>query len=362
MSNNSDINQDGIGKIDIERQQLTLPFTQDQFQEFISNLFGKPEKLQRIIKGNFEIELGDIKDLYLRIEERIYQQNKGLLVQFTSKIFYDDNSSILLNGIESLSNYSEPRSVIPIKIELNWQYLIKFQDRNVPEKQEIELFITTQDLMLYSEKLNLPNIYTQSVYPVKASGFAMDIKYTARTWATDIDSMLTEHIENLMLLSPARGQLSQLISESGIAIFSITFIGLYLISIIGGYISSNKFISSMTESSNSSLLDSDLSAKVDFLVSYISTGEVARFYFFLAVFLLVMLVISVIAGIIAASMTILDVDESYIILTKKARNKREKDLIIERNQPLKILASIILGIVVNIVSAYLFLYLTTKTI
>ena len=107
---NSEIEE--FGKIDYKKGYLTLPFSEDQFREFVSSLFGRPQELSRTIVGEFAIELGDILNIHFLLEERIAQQNNGYLAQFSAKIFYDDNSSILLNSFNSLSNYVESKALI----------------------------------------------------------------------------------------------------------------------------------------------------------------------------------------------------------------------------------------------------------
>jgi hypothetical protein len=354
MSNkDSDINQDGLGELDLKRGQLTLPFTQEQFKEFVSGLFGKPEKIERSIVGDFEVELGDLISLYYLIEERIGQQNKGILGQFSAKIFYDDYSSILLNNLESLSNYSESRVVSPTSVELSWQYLIKFQDKNVPEKQEIEIRIQG----LKSRK-NIDYLRLNSNY----SGFILRIEYTARTWATDIDSMLTEHIKNLMKYPNARSVWIQSLYSYKENIATISGVIFFLLSVVGGFTSTNFFISSKSKSTTNFLLTaSDLDLKVDFLINYISGDGSARFYFFLAIFLLLMLAASIfIAFYIQEEILASNFGGGYILLTKKSKKEREVALRLEKNQFRNFLLTIVVGILVNIFSSYIFMLLITK--
>jgi hypothetical protein len=346
MSNiNSGIDQEDFGRIDMKRGELTLPFTQDQFIDFVSSLFGKPERTSRFIKGAFEIEVGDIRDLHFRIEDRIIQQNKGVLVQFSSKIFYDDNSSVLLNSFESFSNYTETKNAISTKIEISWQYLIIFPDRKAPEKQEINVYIITD--------FDRPSFISE--------GFVVEIEYTARTWATDIDLMLNEHIKTLMKLPGKRSKISQFLSSKSENVAVVSGIIFFILSVLGSFISANNFIAKKIESTDEFLSNNlDLDTKINFLVNYIAGGEVVRFYFFLAIFLLLMLVASIFTGIFVHEKANFKSLGGYILLTKTAYKKRDYDIQSERNNLRNFLLSIIFAICINILSNYIFLYLTVR--
>ncbi|NER99720.1 MAG: hypothetical protein F6J86_38920 [Symploca sp. SIO1B1] len=357
MSNqNSDLEQERLGEIDYKKGYLTLPFSQDQFREFISGLFGKPEQLTREISGNFEIELGDIKNFYYLIEDRIAQQNQGSLVQFSAQIFYNDNSSILLNNFVALSNYVEPRPVIPVKVELNWQYLIQFNDRNVPEKQEIELYITTNSH-------SFSGVIHQGRFINHYPNFSLNIKYTARTWATDIDYMLTEHIKSL-LKSPSyrnRSRWQKFVFNNHEITGWISGIIFFIASVLGSFIATNKFIKSKLISNASFFSEnSNINEKIDFLVKNTIEGGISRFYFFLAIFLLIMLVASIFVGNIISEQADKHVNQSFILLTRRAEKEKTDTLRMEKNHWRNFLLSIALAIFTNILSNYIFMYLTIQ--
>jgi uncharacterized protein YneF (UPF0154 family) len=350
MSNkNSDINQEDWGRIDIKRGELTLPFTQDQFSVFIASLFGKPERISRFIEGAFEIELGDIRNIHFCIEERVNQQNKGGVVQFNSKIFYDDNSSILLNNFESFSNYTESRYVSPRKIELSWQYLIRFEDRVAPEKQEINIHIIAD-----GRSGNELSIFHEP-------GFFIGIEYTARTWATDMSSMLEKHVKDLIILPTKRDRISEFVSSNSVAIGVISGVVFFIFSLLGCFVSTNNFVANRIGNTTKFVSENpDLSTKIDFLINYIARSEVAHFYFYLAIFLVVMIIVSIFTGAFIAEKAELKSPRSYILMTNKVRKKRESDLRKEKDNFYVFLLSIFSVISLNVLSNYIFMYLTTK--
>ncbi|MEH2351679.1 hypothetical protein [Nostoc sp.] len=328
------------GKIDYKRGYLTLPFTQDQFSEFISGLFGKLEELERDIECVFDVELGDVINIYYVIEDRIIQQNKGTMIQFSTKIFYDDNSSILLNKLESLSNYVEARSVIPIRMELVWEYLIQFPNKTVPEKQIIEIYIISDQSLHY-----------------RSSKFKFKIKYTSRSWATDIDSMLTEHIKNFITVS-RQSTLKKYISSND-EVINVVITGIFiLLSVIGSLIIAKGFIySQLKETAYLFLTNPDLNTKIDFLINHAAEGKIARFYFFLLLYLLIMILSSTVVSDIIRYQANNYTPNNYILLTKKAKKEKEKNLKIEKNQLINFLLSIVLSFIVNLLSSYIFMRL-----
>jgi hypothetical protein len=115
----------------------------DAFKKFISSLLGKPQTIGKARRGCFDIGLREIQDLHLLINQRISQQNESTLIQFTSLIVFEDGSSVLLNSFDDLLAYKEVRPVASTQIHLTWEYLVNFQDRSVPEKQEIEVSFLT---------------------------------------------------------------------------------------------------------------------------------------------------------------------------------------------------------------------------
>ena len=173
---------------------LALPFDADQFKDFLIGLLGKPQIIRKTIYGSFEIELADIQNFHHLIEQRIHQQNNGKLLQFRANVKYDDMSSVELNSFDELVTYNEIRPIISTGIELSWDYLIQFSDKEIPEKQTITIDINAgSELRFGAHNLTLLPLDLR-----KTGRFYIEIHHTARTWASDIESMLTNHIESLL--------------------------------------------------------------------------------------------------------------------------------------------------------------------
>src|SRR5712691_8863385 len=118
---------------------VMIPCAQEDFAKFISGLLGKRQTLSRLHRAPFDVSRKEIENTYHLVHQRVTQQNEASLVQFTVRIVYDDDSSVLLNSFDDFLHYNEIRPLASIGAHLSWTYLIRFPDRKSPEKQEIEV-------------------------------------------------------------------------------------------------------------------------------------------------------------------------------------------------------------------------------
>ena len=325
---------------------LTLPFDQDQFKDFVIGLLGKPQEFNKKFIGQFQLTLQDIQSFYYLIDQRLSQQNKGVLILFRAKIHYDDKSAVTLNGIEELVNYREVNPVISTSIELSWHYLVNFEYKSHPEKQEIDVEILTSDHVL-----STPEIWLDTGF------FDVSIKYTARTWGKDIESLLKDHINSLM------------ISESGFRPFlrkyrshvSICLAVLFFLGTIVGVLGVTEIYVGAEVARITELLSSEpsISNKIDVIAQFIVDGGATRYYFMSSAFLLISLITSLVLAAYFAD--ILDRRKpSFLLLTRKSFERRSQELKEMENQWKKFLLSIVFALVTNLISNYIFAWLVTQ--
>lgn len=122
-------------KPDFSAPTVVLPCPPDQFRDFIAGLLGKAQTIEASVPGPFAVTKNDVENLFHLLNQRVSSQNEATLVQFTAKVIYDDNSSVLLNSIGDFLAYNEVKPLISIAAHLNWTYLIKFPNKAYPEKQ-----------------------------------------------------------------------------------------------------------------------------------------------------------------------------------------------------------------------------------
>ena len=190
----------------IEEGYVKLPLNEGQFRDFIKSLLGSPQSINKNINGSYQVDVNDVRNIHLILIQRVSQQNNGLLISFVAKIFFSDDSSVELNSIEEFSTYNELRPVKAVGLHITWDFVIRFQDKNVPEKQRIQLSFNTADYIALDD-LRSSRYYGDFIN--------FRIEHTARTWGADIESLLTNHLSSLLQKTP---RLKKIIRENDEAI------------------------------------------------------------------------------------------------------------------------------------------------
>lgn len=175
--------------------QVSFPFTQTQFTDFLVSLLGRPQTITKKFVGSFEITKDTLITLFEVLNQRIYQQNESKLIQFRATIYYSDNSTVTLNGFDHLVHYNEKLPLISQAVHLTWTYVVKFRDKESFEKQEISIsFITeTENEISFDEDTKFDSYH---------SFINFRIAHTARTWGADIEGLLTRHLQTIVKKTP----------------------------------------------------------------------------------------------------------------------------------------------------------------
>lgn len=331
---------------------VVLPCDPDQFGEFVSGLLGKPQTIEKVVYGIFEVTRQDILNTFHLVDQRIHQQNDASLVQFTVRILYDDDSSVLLNSLADFECYTEIRPIASIGVVLSWTYLIKFKNKRVPEKQEINLSFRSDEYEMFVVDDDVGVRRSRRWHGPK--GIFLRINHTERTWGVDIESLLTGHIKTLWKKPAQTEKFIYKHSETiGLSVGVLFFLG----AIIGVFLTSSRFIASYLEKvhalAGEAASNADvLSSKLDFLIEVISTGAWPRFIFAVIVFLVISLVLSVVLGIWVGSKAD-NQPASYVLLSKAAEDRRTIRMNKLRRDwfmfGISIFASIVAGIISNVV-------------
>lgn len=343
---------------------VSLPFNEIDFKEFIVGLLGKPQSIDNIIEGSFEIDKGVLNNVFSLIHQRISQQNESTLIQFTSRIVYEDESSVTLNSFDSLLAYNEIRPITSKEVHLTFQYLIYFKPKNIPEKQEINLSFIASETVQNLQSLKSIDIISPSALMRKylrtkryEQGYIQyNIKHTARSWGVDIDSLLSNFIENLLY---KEGKLIRFLRDWN-SLFSIaTLIGILAIGIKFGKITYDKIQANKTEAFESLFVDKNQSLElISEQLKYIATEGIRDN----SIVVFPIIIISLVIGMFAAFLTADSISkkrESHVLLTKKSID--EKDLKEKKYgmQVFNFFLTILLSIACSIAANYIFMYLTT---
>jgi hypothetical protein len=171
--------------------QIALSFTKNQFADFIAGLLGKPQTITKHFEGSFCINKDTVINLFQIINQRIYQQNDGKIIQFRATVYYSDSTSTTLDGYEHFVHYNESHPVVSQGLNLNFVYLIKFAGKENYEKQEVDI--------TFGHNENFQQLNGFPFQFVSGNlGISFRIQHTARSWGGDMESLLTKHLETLI--------------------------------------------------------------------------------------------------------------------------------------------------------------------
>ncbi len=332
-----------------QKGYITLPFDNDQFKEFISGLLGKPQSISKQISGTFEIHREDIKNFHDLIDQRISQQNSGKLIQVSSKMLFDDGSAVELGSYAELITYNETKPVVSTAIKLTWTYLIQFADKKVPEKQEINLDI-------YARRFS--NEYDDGYGEIReiTSGlFTINIRHTARSFGTDIETLLTNHIRSICLYeNPFLRRINKM---SGIISAAVAFV-VFAILGCGLYFFSTKFSANELENVTEFVKKSanNASAKIDYLLKYEAIDRNTHFYINCQIFLFISIIIAIASGWLVGTFCEITFD-SFLVLTRQSEKRMEYLKKRRKNEVIFFIAAVIGSIVTSVVANYIFAWL-----
>lgn len=326
-----------------DRGFVQIPVCQEDFTEFISSLLGKPQSVSAYFWGSFEFTKNNVEHLYFLIDQRIQQQNDGSLVQFSAKTTYSDHTSITINDLDSFISYKEVKTVIPTAVTLSWIYLIKFPDKRTPEKQEIELSVVTPEML--------------DVDIQKRGGLVQaEIRYTARTWGTDIEALISANIKELFEEQPKIKKI--LLNNSGqvgLLIASIILVGSAFACLVVSNQFTNEMVNTVSNHLNSATTVSD---KIDYIANHIASGEWIKFNLRSIIFLGIAFVSSIFAGVWVTSCLESIVKPCFILFTEAA--ERNKIKVNKRNVKKWWVfgASVCVSILSGVAGNYIFQFLT----
>ncbi|SFC77590.1 hypothetical protein [Collimonas sp. OK412] len=168
--------------------QVVLPCDVKNFRSFVSGLLGKPQELRYELPGVYKVHPQQVANIYHLINQRVEKQNAGSLIHFEIAVNYDDGNSVTHHNIPDFESFHPTTKCYPIEITLTFIYLIQFVGKEAPEKQEIQVSISTD---VERSRFQAVNWYSGGL-------FAVRIQHTERTWASDIGGLLKNHAENMV--------------------------------------------------------------------------------------------------------------------------------------------------------------------
>lgn len=326
---------------------VMLPCSPEEFSNFIGGLLGKPQTITQSLRGSFQVVARDLVNIHHLINQRITQQNGGDLLQFTARIIFDDDSSVLLNDLDDLLGYHEVRSVISQQVHLSWIYLIRFNDRTFPEKQTIDVsFVTDGALIAFDDAT-----FIRSLLNKKAGDVTFRIQHTARTWGADIQAMLDGHLQGL--LTP-ESTIKAIARRQSVKIQTLTFAAI-LVSVLYSIYASSLYLLNARKLELLQLINAK--ASVDVRLNGILTAVYTDPW---KVFLLYSFGFFVIAFIVAV-FTVAWMDSSitrskpsFVLLTPASDRYKKIRLSRYRSQWYSFFGSMVVSIVTGVISSIIY--------
>jgi hypothetical protein len=332
---------------------VVLPCPPDQFREFIAGLLGRPQTIEGILDGPFEVTKQDAENLYHLVDQRVSSQNEATLIQFTARVTYDDNSSVLLGSLQDFLSYNEVKPLKSSALHLSWTYLIKFPLKAFPEKQVIQISFKAgaRPIILPS-----PLRVQMLVDDWRSDGtVTIRIEHTDRTWGTDIESLIRGHLQLFQKpVSTARRLTNK---YSGVIGFVSGGVAL-LISMALGYRITVQFAAELADKAKPLKISpaaaslEALARQLDFLTNIVASGVWTRFSL-----LLLVVFVATIIGAIALGATVSDKanqpSRSFVLLTPKATAERDAYISAKEKSWYRlggwITATLALGVVSNLI-------------
>lgn len=333
---------------------LILPCKPEEFGEFLSGLLGKPQTISRTFQGAFEVAQPEIEGFYHLIKQRIEQQNDATVVQFSTRIVFDDNSSILLNSISDFHRYHEVRPIASVAVHMSWTLLVRFRDKPVQERQQIDVSIVSNaggrsfHSIIFDEPLAGPIFF-----PHSSSGFInFRIQHTARTWGADIEALLSNHAKALLR---TRSSWKDFLANHNEAIGVIVGSLFFLAAIGGAFVATTRFAA--IQVSKIPAANAPVAAQLNYLTHAAATGVWPSFAIVLVGYLIASFVLSVVFLIWIASAD-LDNEPSFVLLTDRSEKLKAES---QKKYRLKWLsaatgfaAAVIASLIANLIFVHFF--------
>ncbi|RKR71475.1 hypothetical protein [Marinobacter nauticus] len=186
-------------------QDINLPVSPEKLGGFISSLLGQAQTIERELYGTFDVNHEWLLHLHALVDQRIKQQNHASLTDFKAIIFYEDNLKRTLNSVEAFQHFSETKKITSQSVRITWTYLVSFPNKDIPEKQEIGVYLSSKAPAASKPEDPVRRIMSSKH---KVGVISYRISHTERTWGDDIENLLKQEIDHVLEEEPNNSFLS----------------------------------------------------------------------------------------------------------------------------------------------------------
>ena len=330
--------------------QITFPFqTTEAFADFISSLLGQSQKMRQRRAGVFDVDHEWARDTHYLLMQRTTQQNNGKLLEFSAEIFFENGMSHVLTSFDAFSNFKEVKPLVSRALLMKWSFLIDFPNKNTPEKQEIEIYVSDGSDFNWVNSAD----FEIKIPSDRIGVIFFEISSTERTWAEDIENILKNHFDRTFKDSGVKRKFLR--KYLSVLVPSIVLSGFGVPNFVKEKIEENTHLEKVEilNNINSNKFGIDaISDKIDLIInsSFSAYHGLLNDFFVPFIFLL-----SIICCFLLVAIST-KIDPSFVVLTKRAKERRDKKITSNRAGVFVLIASFIVSIVSGVVANILFYF------
>ncbi|WP_333797086.1 hypothetical protein [Rheinheimera sp.] len=314
----------GFNKNHEEEFLISFPIAKKDLGNFVSNLLGQKQSLERTYPIDFEMDHTWLINLHDCIEQRISQQSHSQLLNFRAVIYFDNGAKRTITTFESFRSYIETKPLISIGVKIVWEYLVSFPNKSHPEKQQISLSAYTHAER--KEKLkSIFDIIFDSRRDSNGSFLNIQIDHTERTWGDDIENIISSNVDEVCIRKTIK---SKIINISRVLFFLGSLLSVIVLTVYYSAVTNYHLSLSISEMynplKNESVISLDLiNNKLDLIYEAVSSFEQNRND---KVLLSLLGAFFVPIALVFFLFFTRNTTRSYVLLTKKTYDlKREND-------------------------------------
>jgi hypothetical protein len=185
---------------------ISFPIAKKDLGNFVSNLLGQKQSLERTYPIDFEINHPWLISLHECIEQRISQQAHSQLLNFKAVVYFKNGTKRTITTIDSFRGYIETKPLVSIGIKIVWEYLVSFPNQLHPENQQISLSAFTRRENKEKSKSAL-DIFFDSSKDSTDAFLNIQIDHTERTWGDDVENVISSCIEDIHIRKATKEKL-----------------------------------------------------------------------------------------------------------------------------------------------------------
>jgi hypothetical protein len=248
-------------------------------ESLYKDFFPSPAHCSGLRRNFFDIDHNFIRNLSEVIKQRVQAQQHAQLVSFGSSIYFSDNRIQTLSSWEALDNFVDNSDDRVTKIELIWNYLVKFPSKSIPEKQSIAVIFDTGQVERSIQDKSQDSVPIDTIFKKFIKTMVLDnyssvvstkIDYSELTWGMDLLRHIESQVKNRIIVENSfLVMMREIFSFIGLAVLLPALVGTPVL--LYGLFRNNYYDQSKAEfllnNSNISDFQASVLARLNFLVA-----------------------------------------------------------------------------------------------